>query len=111
RREGGGGIRGCAPSWWRSPHSSKGRRNLPDVMRVSLASPRPAMGTRLRREPEDPTVLPWFGWGDPVRTPGNDEQASSVARARGWKAGREQKSPLRRFFKPRPPGGKRSPGF
>ena len=69
------------------------------------------MGTRQRREPEDPTVLPWFGWGDPVRTPGNDEQASSVARACGWKAGRDQKSPLRRCFKPRPPWRTRCAGF
>ena len=69
------------------------------------------MGTRQRREPEDPTVLPWFGWGDPVRTPGNDEQASSVARAGGWNAGRDQKSPLRRCFKPRPPWRTRCAGF
>ena len=48
-------------------------------------------------------MLPWIGWGDPVRTPGNEGQASSVARASWWKAGRDQKSPLRRCFKSRPP--------
>src|SRR5262252_8712660 len=69
------------------------------------------MGTRQRREPEDPTVLPWFGWGDPVRTPGNDEQAFPVARAGGGKAGRDQKSPLRRCFKPRPSWRTRCAGF
>jgi hypothetical protein len=69
------------------------------------------MGTRRWRKLEDLTVLPWFGWGDPVRTPGNDEQASSVARAGGWNAGRDQKSPLRRCFKPRPPWRTRCAGF
>ena len=27
---------------------------------------------------QHPTMLPWIGWGDPVRTPGNEGQASSV---------------------------------
>ena len=39
----------------------------------------------------------------PARTPGNEGQAFSVARAGWWKAGRDQKSPLRRCFKSRPP--------
>jgi len=57
-------------------------------------------------------VLPWFGLGrSPLRTPGNDEQASSVARAGGWRTGRDQKSPLRRCFKPRPSWRTRCAGF
>jgi|SRR5579883_508945 len=56
-------------------------------------------------------MLPWFGGEDPVRTAGNEEQASSVARARGWNPGRDQKSPLRRCFKPRPPWRTRCAGF
>src|SRR6202023_872467 len=51
----------------------------------------------------NPAVLPWIGLGrSPIRTRGNDEQASSVARAGRWRTGRDQKSPLRRCFKPRP---------
>src|ERR1700680_2972446 len=56
-------------------------------------------------------MLPWIGWGDPVRTAGNEEQASSVARAGGWRTGRDQKSPLRRCFKPRPSWRTRCAGF
>src|SRR5216684_2026544 len=61
---------------------------------------------------KDPAVLPWIGLGrSPIRTRGNDEQASSVARAGGWRTGRDQKSPLRRCFKPRPPWRTRYAGF
>src|SRR5579871_5389784 len=60
----------------------------------------------------NPAMLPWFGLGmSPIRTRGNDEQASSVARAGGWRTGRDQKSPLRRCFKPRPPWRTRYAGF
>ncbi|RBP14116.1 hypothetical protein DFR50_110141 [Roseiarcus fermentans] len=39
----------------------------------------------------------------PVRTPGKDRQASLIAGL--WRAGRDQKSPVRRCFKSRPPWG------
>ena len=58
---------------------------------------------RGRTDTSNPTVLPWIGWEIPVRTPGNEGQAFSVARSGWWKAGRDQKSPLRRCFKSRPP--------
>ena len=37
-------------------------------------------------------ALDWMGVT--LRTPGNDKQASSIARADIWKAGRDQKSPF-----------------
>src|SRR5450432_4250346 len=46
--------------------------------------------------------MPWLGRGYPRRTAGNDGQASSVTRRWLWKASRDQRSPLRRCFKPRP---------
>ena len=59
-----------------------------------------------------PAVCLSFGLGrSPIRTCGNDEQASSVARAGGWRTGRDQKSPLRRCFKPRPPWRTGCAGF
>ena len=58
----------------------------------------------------DRAALDWIGEA-PIRTPGNDEQASSVARAGWWKTGRDQKSPLRRCFKPRPSWRTRCAGF
>jgi hypothetical protein len=72
---------------------------------------RRAMGTR-RGEGLNPAdaALAWIG-ETPIRTRGNDEQASSVARAGGWKTGRDQKSPLRRCFKPRPSWRTRCAGF
>src|SRR5258706_15604810 len=55
---------------------------------------------------KDPAVLRWIGLGrSPIRTRGNDEQASSAARAGGGGTGRDQKSPLRCCAKPRPPRG------
>ncbi len=47
----------------------------------------------------------------PIRTRGNEKQASSVARAGRWRTGRDQKSPLRRCFKPRPSWRTRCAGF
>src|SRR5260370_5736072 len=58
----------------------------------------------------DHAALDWNG-EIPVRTAGNEEQASSVARAGGWRTGRDQKSPLRRCFKPRPSWRTRCAGF
>src|SRR5262245_35218161 len=61
------------------------------------------MGTRRLRElSARSAALDWNG-ELPFRTAGNDEQASTVTRAGWWKAGRDQRSPLRRCFKPRPP--------
>src|SRR5438132_3028884 len=78
------------------------------------------MGTRRLRElSARSTALDWNG-ETPFRTAGKDEQASTVTRAGWWKAGRDQRSPLRRCFKPRPPlragcagfaSGCRSSGF
>ena len=53
-----------------------------------------------RRWALHPTMLPWIGWGFPVRTPGNDKQASSVLTCGGPA---RPKKPVRRCFKPRPP--------
>jgi len=47
----------------------------------------------------DQTVLPWIGWKAPARTPGNEGQAFSVARAGVWNAVETKKSPIRRCFK------------
>src|SRR5260370_18443713 len=58
----------------------------------------------------DHAALDWNG-ETPFRTAGNEEQASSVARAGGWRTGRDQKSPLRRCFKPRPSWRTRCAGF
>src|SRR5215831_15362506 len=58
----------------------------------------------------DHAALDWKG-ETPFRTAGNEEQASSVARAGGWRTGRDQKSPLRRCFKPRPSWRTRYAGF
>ena len=41
---------------------------------------RHAMEAR-RAKDSDQTVLPWIGWEFPARTPGNEGQAFSVARA------------------------------
>jgi len=59
------------------------------------------MGTRQRYTHRLPLMLPWIGWGIPVRTAGKDEQASSVTRAGGGGRQRPRK-PDRRCFKPRP---------
>ncbi len=70
------------------------------------------MGTRRREGPKTPDELPWIGLGtSPIRTRGNEKQASSVARAGRWRTGRDQKSPLRRCFKPRPSWRTRCAGF
>src|SRR5262249_54827004 len=90
--------------------TGQGRIDRPDVMRVFGARSDPRWG-RVGATTRGPDMLPWFGWGDPVRTAGNEEQASSVARAGGWRTGRDQKSPLRRCFKPRPPWRTRCAGF
>ena len=78
------------------------------------------MGTRRLRELSAcSAALDWNG-ESPFLTAGKDEQASTVTRAGWWKAGRDQRSPLRRCFKPRPPlragcagfaSGCRSSGF
>jgi hypothetical protein len=59
-----------------------------------------AMETRVARWALHPTMLPWIGWGFPVRTPGNDKQASSVLTCGGPT---RPKKPVRRCFKSRPP--------
>ena len=61
---------------------------------------------------QEPNKPPWIGLGrSPIRTRGNEKQASSVARAGLWRTGRDQKSPLRRCFKPRPSWRTRCAGF
>src|SRR4029078_4122810 len=59
------------------------------------------MGPRHRYTHLLPLMLPWIGWGIPVRTAGKDEQASSVTRAGGGGRQRQGKPDLR-CFKPRP---------
>ena len=60
-----------------------------------------ALETRIRSNaPSNPTMLPSFGWGDPVRTLGNEKQASSV---RTFGGSARPKKPVRRCFKLRPP--------
>jgi hypothetical protein len=70
------------------------------------------MGTRRREGSRTLQCCLGLDWGvSPIRTRGNDEQASSVARAGLWRTGRDQKSPLRRCFKPRPSWRTRCAGF
>lgn len=54
-------------------------------------------------------MLPWIGWGDPVRTPGKMDKPLRLLCL--WRAKRDQKSPLRRCFKPRPPLRTECAGF
>src|SRR5262249_41975490 len=69
------------------------------------------MGTRrLRGSSACSAALDWNG-DSPFLTAGKDEQASTVTRAGWWKAGRDQGSPLRRCFKPRPPLSAGCAGF
>jgi len=67
-------------------------------------------GQRLRRGQEalkasEPQAIEAIVWTRkyPVRTPGKDRQASLGADL--WRADRDQKSPVRRCFKSRPPLG------
>ena len=75
-----------------SPYSSEGGEppGDADVVRVARArwgrAGERGLYTRY-------AALDWNG-EIPFRTAGNDEQASSVARAGCWKAGRDQKSPI-----------------
>jgi hypothetical protein len=55
-----------------------------------------------------PTMLPWLGTGDPVRTWGNEKQASSVPTCGGPA---RPKKPVRRCFKLRPPWSSGFAGF
>ena len=60
-----------------------------------------AMETRRTRRALHPTMLPWFGAGDPV--PHGRQGWTSLFGVRPLEGRRDQKSPLRRCFKPRPP--------
>src|SRR5207253_4571253 len=93
---------------WRSPHGCKAANRR--VVRVVNSSP----GARWGRTGERGLLtrcaaLDWNG-ELPFRTAGNDEQASSVATP-AVEAGRDQGSPVRRCFKPRPPLSAGCAGF
>src|SRR5262245_51260759 len=96
-------VMGC------TPHGSRGRRTA-QVLRLLRSSPARDGDAMATVTLEPLAALDWNG-EFPLRTAGNDEQASSVARAGWWKAGRDQGSPLRRCFKPRPPWRAGCAGF
>ena len=69
------------------------------------------MGTRRTTRTLNPTVLPWIGLGRPRSARPARWTSLFGARAGRWRAGRDQKSPLRRCFKPRPPLSAGCAGF
>src|SRR5262249_15163062 len=81
-------------------------------MMLVLTSPPARDGDALANGGCRPALLPWIGMGrSPFRTAGNDEQASSVAAPAYGRPVDDQKSPVRRCFKPRPPWRAGCAGF
>ena len=67
-----------------------------------------AMETRAKATGSRPEMLPWLGAGDPFRTAGKMDKP---LRCRPLEGRRDQRSPLRRCFKPRPPLSAGCAGF
>src|ERR1700719_4066524 len=65
--------------------------------------PHRAMEAQRSRKTSNPIVLPWIGWEWPRPHTWQERTSLFGIRAGWWKAGRDQKSPIRRCFKSRPP--------